>query len=242
MTNRQPKGTPIGGQFAEGRKPDGADIMPPIVVDEPVDTIVPQANSVPNISAVVDAIADGCYSGLEIGEAVGMSGRQGEYYPNAAHTLGLAERSYGMDGSGWQLSPTGAAFVGLDAEGRADYICDAIDEIDWVNTYVNNGPEALRDEWKSEGKLGDETIKRRLATIGAWVTFRTDSRDEQVKLISEAMTGTRERTPDIIARAQDRARTRAKNDKKINARKCPRCHLVVAPSVPECENCGAAVA
>ena len=27
MTNRQPKGTPIGGQFAEGRKPDGGDLL-----------------------------------------------------------------------------------------------------------------------------------------------------------------------------------------------------------------------
>lgn len=26
MTNRQPKGTPVGGQFAEGRKPDGGDL------------------------------------------------------------------------------------------------------------------------------------------------------------------------------------------------------------------------
>lgn len=26
MTNRQPKGTPVGGQFAEGRKPDGPDL------------------------------------------------------------------------------------------------------------------------------------------------------------------------------------------------------------------------
>ncbi len=26
MTNRQPKGTPVGGQFAEGRKPDGSDL------------------------------------------------------------------------------------------------------------------------------------------------------------------------------------------------------------------------
>ena len=27
MTNRQPKGTPVGGQFAEGRKPEGPDLM-----------------------------------------------------------------------------------------------------------------------------------------------------------------------------------------------------------------------
>lgn len=28
MTNRQPKGTPVGGQFAEGRKPEGGDLRP----------------------------------------------------------------------------------------------------------------------------------------------------------------------------------------------------------------------
>ena len=27
MTNRQPKGTPVGGQFSEGRKPDGSDLV-----------------------------------------------------------------------------------------------------------------------------------------------------------------------------------------------------------------------
>jgi hypothetical protein len=26
MTNRQPKGTPVGGQFSEGRRPDGSDL------------------------------------------------------------------------------------------------------------------------------------------------------------------------------------------------------------------------
>lgn len=26
MTKRQPKGTPVGGQFAEGRKPEGAEL------------------------------------------------------------------------------------------------------------------------------------------------------------------------------------------------------------------------
>lgn len=28
MTNRQPAGTPVGGQFAEGRKPEGGDLAP----------------------------------------------------------------------------------------------------------------------------------------------------------------------------------------------------------------------
>ena len=29
MTKRQPKGTPVGGQFAQERKPDGGDLVPP---------------------------------------------------------------------------------------------------------------------------------------------------------------------------------------------------------------------
>jgi ssDNA-binding Zn-finger/Zn-ribbon topoisomerase 1 len=240
MTKRQPKGTPVGGQFAQDRKPSGGDLMV-ATYEEPPFSLVPQANNLAGVSSVVDAIADGCYSSPEIGEAVGMSGRQGDYYPHAAHTLGLVERMHDMDRSGWGLSEVGALFVGLDVDGRVDYLCNAIDGLEWVNTYLNDGPDALRDEWASEQNLGDTTIDRRLATIGAWISFRTDSRENQIKAISESMTGTRERTPGIVARTQEAIRSRRKNDQRYDARKCPKCHIIVAPSVDECENCGSSL-
>lgn len=213
-----------------------------LVFDAPTFTLVPQANKIANVSSVVDAIADGCYSSAEIGEAVGMCGRQGAYYPHAAHTLGLVERVSGMDGAGWQLTDTGAAFVGLDAGDRVDYLCGAISEIDWIATYVNEGLDALRAEWSFEQDLGATTIDRRLATISSWIAFWTDTRVEQTKMIAEAMTGTRERTPGIVARVQAAAQARRKSDRERDARKCSRCHIVVAPAVGECENCGTALA
>lgn len=37
MTDRQPKGTPMGGQFAEGRNPEGTDLTPPEEANEQSD-------------------------------------------------------------------------------------------------------------------------------------------------------------------------------------------------------------
>ena len=225
--------------LATSRRPRrGSDI----VYEAPEFTLVPQANSLANISAVVDAIADGCCTTGAIAEAIGMSGRQGGYYPSAAHTLGLVQEINGTPPYDWELTSAGAAFVGLDAAGRVDYLHSALSEIEWIATFVKEGPEALRADWTFDHDLSEQTLTRRLATIATWVAFMDSPRAAQTKKIAEAMTGTRERAPGVLQRVQEAARARMQRNVKLDARKCPKCHIRVAAALHECENCGTPIA
>ena len=99
---RRPAGIPTGGQFAPTDRPEAVGIAlvdddgpcSPLDTDdaaEPfgIDELVPQANSVSKIAAVLDAVAAGCVEAGDIAEAIGVSVRQGAHYPHAAEALGL---------------------------------------------------------------------------------------------------------------------------------------------------------
>jgi hypothetical protein len=200
------------------------------------ESLIPQANSLSVISAVVDAIADGCSTTGFIAEAIGLSGRQGAYYPSAAQALGLVTEAGVGPVHEWVLSPLGAEFVGLNSSARVDRLNDILSDIEWLDTYTCDGTEALRASWEKENGLSPETITRRLATIAAWAKFYADTtREDQEKQILAAMTGTRERAPEVVAKA---AAAKAAAKRVLPKRSCPKCHLSAAPVVKECEGCG----
>jgi hypothetical protein len=204
--------------------------------DTAQESLIPQANSLSVISAVVDAVADGCSTTGSIAEAIGLSGRQGAYYPSAAYALGLVTEVSGGPTHEWVLSPLGAEFVGLNASERVDRLNDILSEIEWLDTYTCDGSEALRASWEKENGLSTETITRRLATIAAWAKFYADTtRVDQEKQILAAMTGTRERAPEVVARV---AAAKVAAKRVLPKRSCPKCHISAAPAVKECEECG----
>jgi len=163
-----------------------------------VDDLVPQANSIPRIAAVVDAIDEGCETAKEIAEAIGMSERQGAYYPNAARTLGLVEKT-GHNPVTWGLTELGAEFVGLPPEKRTERLNDVVCGNPMVNTLLMEGPEVLTSSWGAE--LADSTIDRRLATINSWMDFAVEtSPADQIADVESQMNMAKERTPGIVAR------------------------------------------
>jgi hypothetical protein len=243
---RQPRGKSTGGQFAEYVNPEAhvdlnvdLSVDLNVVLDEPEDDdqLIPQADSVANISAVVDAIADGCSTSASIAEAIGMAGRQGGYYPNAAKSLGLVVETNGAAPYDWRLSDAGERFVAMESSQRVDYMCDTLGDDEWVGAYLGEGEESLRDRWAADGQLSDRTINRRIVTIASWAKFYAEtSRADQIKKIESAMTGTRVRAPHAAAELRKRHQRHV-----VPVRRCARCHVEAAPAVHECESCGTAL-
>lgn len=198
------------------------------------DPVIPQANSLPVIVSVVDAIADGCLSAQTIAEAIGMVGRQGAYYPHAAQLLGLVEPVAGTSPVEWQLTSAGAAFVGLGAPARVDQLCTALSELGFLDTYVTEGPDGLAESWAEDSELGDVTISRRVATVAAWARFYIETdRAGQVKMVADAMTGTRHRAPGVRKAAAARQQARAPRA----VRRCQHCFAEILGDVEDCELC-----
>jgi hypothetical protein len=194
-----------------------------------VDEIVPQANSVSKIAAVVDAVAAGCTEASDIAEAIGVSRRQGAYYPHAAESLGLLEQ-VGRDPMSWDLTPAGHALFTSRPEDRAAALAEIIADNEHVACFVDDGPDALASQWP---QLAASTVERRLATIASWVAFAYEtSTDEQSTLVAREMTSTRELAPIVRSRAEAR---RAATTRSI--RRCPSCNLELPSGSDVCDTC-----
>jgi len=240
---RQPVGTPTGGQFAAKSNPE-----PELELESDLDTalrsliafedqeeldeIVPQANRPETVMAVVDAVADGCINAADIASAIGMSGRQGAYYPDAARSLGLIEK-FGSAPVEYGLTERGAQFVRMDSADRARAMVQMLDANRNVQTYLLEGSESLADQWRSEWSerpLSESTIERRLATIKAWAEFYSSGKAEQAALMESAMTGTRQRAP-VVREAR-----RLTNRPKV-VRRCPSCNMALPSGSDVCNLC-----
>ncbi|MHB8318127.1 MAG: DUF7226 domain-containing protein [Acidimicrobiales bacterium] len=236
---RQPRGAPTGGQFATKENPEPElELVPtldtvslpldPLAYDdqEACDEIVPQANRPETIAAVVDAIADGCTTNTEIASAIGMSGRQGAYYPEAARSLGLVER-FGAKPVEYALTERGAKFARMEASDRADAMNQILSDNEHVDTYITEGAEVLAEAWSME--LSDATVTRRIATIKSWCDYYLTDEKTQSDMMGSAMTGTRERAP--VVRAQRR------HPLKKQVRHCPTCYADLPSGSDECGYC-----
>lgn len=239
---RRPAGTPIGGQFAPTHRPEATGIAlvdddgpcPPLDADdaaEPfdLDEIVPQANSVSKIAAVVDAVAAGCVEAGDIAEAIGVSKRQGAYYPHAAEALGLLEQADAHPRE-WGLTPAGETLFKSPADERAEAMAEILADDEHVATFVDDGPEALGQRW---AHLSTSTIGRRLQTIRAWVAFAYETpAAEQASLVGGEQDRARALAPIVRARAEAR---RAAARRPV--RRCPSCNLELPSGSDRCSLC-----
>jgi hypothetical protein len=198
---------------------------------------IPQANDLAVLATVVDAVADGCVTDTSIAEAIGMSGRQGGYYPNAAASLGLIEATGASGEREWQLTPAGATFVGLGALERCNQLSDAILESEEVQTYCeeyfDHGEYAVRKKMEDRG-VSAATAARRASTIGTWVDWAMSSSDDQIAKVGAAMTGTRTRAPGV---GKALAATRRRST--VTHRLCENCFVQLPTGLDGtlCESC-----
>lgn len=204
----------------------------------------PQADRLTVVTAVVDAIASGCSTADEIADAIGMSGRQGCYYPNAAWTLGYAEPDHSTSPAVWFLTDRGQALAGSSPSQRVDDLTSALLELDELAIFTagQDGAGELADSWSKAG-LGEDTIHRRLQTIGSWTEFLTADRDRQEDALATAAATARSRAPQACERAAQQRRDAAEAAARAAAKKAPalgavcgRCFLTM-PLTGKCGNC-----
>ena len=210
----------------------------------PLTCPAPQADRLSVVAAVVDAIAEGCDTADAIADAIGMTGRQGGYYPNAAWTLGYAEPVPHTSPVQWRLTSHGEHFATLDTHGRSADLTEVIALVDEVTTFTAdaNGADDLALLWAKSG-YSEETVGRRLQTIGAWVEFLAADPSEQRAALESASTSTRQRAPHAKQRAaaakaakiaSGTARTAAAEP--AQGAVCSSC-CIVKPLVCDCPNC-----
>ena len=239
---RRPAGIPTGGQFAPTDRPEAVGIAlvdddgpcSPLDTDdaaEPfgLDELVPQANSVSKIAAVLDAVAAGCVEAGDIAEAIGVSVRQGAYYPYAAEALGLLTQ-VGTHPLEWGLSPAGEALFKSPADERAEAMAEILADDEHVATFVDDGPGALAERWSH---LSESTVERRLQTIRAWVAFAYETpAAEQAALVGGERDSARALAPVVRSRAEAR---RAAARRPV--RRCPSCNLELPSGSDRCSLC-----
>jgi hypothetical protein len=185
---------------------------------------LPQANSLACVAAVVDAIAEGCDDTASVADAIGMSGRQGAYYPNAAATLGLVTTVAGSHPMCWRLTAAGLAFVGLDAAGRATAMAHAIASYGQVQLYRTEGVDALEKQYLLDG-LADSTARRRVSTIGAWSAWAEQAAAGHAENeLGEASAATRLRAPQVLAARKAAEKRAAPRPTPV----CGRCYVQLA--------------
>lgn len=213
------------------------------MVVAPDDALVPQANSLAHVCAVVDAVAAGCTRARDVADALGLSTRQGAYYPHAAHLLGLVERISVEPPHEWDLTEAGRRFAELDEAGRLTYLDEALATNEWIDVFTSAGPDELRRRWADEG-LTTSTIERRLTTVEAWTAFLFDDAPDRPGRLHVTLERTRHRAPEVVARRSAAAPTRVVRRPRspVERAACRSCHLVPAPAAVVCENCGATLA
>lgn len=191
----------------------------------------PQANCLPALACVVDAVADGCATNHAIAEALGYTARQGAYYANAAAGLGLIEASGDSTPREWRLTESGALFVAQDATSRNATLTDALCEDHWLNAYMVDAV-ALRSLLAADGCDG-ETVERRYASVESWARFVfATPAHEQVAAISARITNTRMRAPGVRARTK-----KAKTTQVVRRRYCSVCSIAIPVAKQDCEFC-----
>lgn len=193
---------------------------------------VPQANNVEALATVVDAVAQGADTDALVADAIGMVGRQGAYYPNAAAALGYLT-DIGGSPRRWALTEAGEDFLSSEADDRARDISRRI--VSWPDTEAllldPTGATLLR-QWAD---LSGDTPARRLASLEAWVkfAFETDP-GAQTALIQGAMRETSRLTPEVVARERAKRLAAAEAAKP---RTCPTCFLSIPLAAEKCQEC-----
>jgi hypothetical protein len=200
---------------------------------------VPQANNVGQLSATMDALAEGCTTGHSVAAALGLGPRQGDYYLKAARSLGLAVVVDYVAPYDWALTSRGAAYARATLEDRQAILIELLSNYTWLNSYTEpGGPEALQTLWRSEGTISGETINRRLQSLAAWATFYADTPASRLQDITSCTQSVLLRAPDIAQQIKKRRRRRESVSRKCPNQKCSQRRLEAPVAHTSCEECG----
>ena len=148
---------------------------------------IPQADTLENVIATVEAVSHGKRSFQEIAGHIGLKERQGRYYRQAAEILGLIEKTHSKNVSA--LTPIGQTFLVSNGNKRRQILINQVLDAKVFQSVIgmiaaSNGVSNRADLERSLSALVLPTtegmIDRRLSTILSWLETldlieRTDS-------------------------------------------------------------------
>lgn len=134
--------------------------------------LVPQANSIVHISALVESVDSGANTSNSIADTLDMKGRQGHYYANAAVYLGLVskqESAYEGGGHEYQLTENGRLVKEAEPQERAEMIRSMVNATPLMRAYhaSNRDEESVKQSIREMG-LDEQTVDRRAAVVVSW--------------------------------------------------------------------------
>lgn len=201
-------------------------------------TVVPQANRIETVVAVLDAVAAGCDTAASIGAGIGLHQRQGGYYAHAGQTLGFLTVDTTLVPHEWSLTDAGADLVELDASGRAAELTAALlalPELEYFAEGTGSTAAESVEELIADDGYAETTAERRTATYAAWAEFATKPGADQVSALETVMGQARRYAP---AAAEARAAEKRAQSREALAygETCDRCFMTKSLT-GECSTC-----
>lgn len=150
--------------------------LPVATVSVPGALRVPQADDLEKVAQLPFLIAEGCADAEAVAQAFGFTRRQSGYYAEACEMLGLLE--------GYELTPVGREYVGLDVEPRHELLCRLVLELPVMRRALTEmllsptrrlDQSALEDLIRRDSPLGGSTVVRRAGTIRRWFAWLGDA-------------------------------------------------------------------
>lgn len=137
------------------------------------ETTFPQANNLDLVAAVPHLVNEKLNTSSAISFGLGGNSRTGNYYLNAAESLGFVEKHESWGNSHeYQLTPAGEGFVESDHETQTLLLTDAVEQNPWVR--LRQHDEAAFLMAAEESVESDDTIERRTACVDSWISSTKD--------------------------------------------------------------------
>ena len=186
----------------------------------------PQANSLAKVSSVVDAVSGNADTDEGIALAIGVVGRQGSYYANAAAYLGLLQEAGGSPRS-WALTAQGIDFLNAKPIDRVKVLTGLVAQMPAALATLDDDGTA-ESEVANTQSLSDSTASRRVATLNSWLKVLTSSKaEEELTLEYEEL---RQRLPEASLAVAEARSIRIANAESKPAVICDRCYMAKSAS------------
>lgn len=135
-------------------------------------SLTPQAPDLEKISSLVDAVDNGANTAAALGEAFGMSSRDGSYYANGTEYIGLVKKTEVADGAHeYELTENGRIFKSASPANRSVLLRELVNETPLMKAYAESGKsrEKLEEYIRDTGSGYEESVaKRRASSLITW--------------------------------------------------------------------------